>query len=750
MKECGDMSLFQRYFSTIGFQIGASISVLAALVAAICALSYLTLTDVEGHMDTLSRARLPALRDSTVIVARVAGLPQGFAELLRARTPEALELARARTAAEITGFQALAEKRSASGGAPMQEALQGMGGQLEALAASRLREMEQLSALQGALKDIDAILATVTQGFNDYNPKDVIRLRSEMIKTLTETDPEAMRVRGKKLAEVAQAVAAAVPKTKPEGKARLLALSDPEGGIAGMRRSYLQQVAISADLSAQALQGVQALAGEVSQSGLAALRLVETDAAAVTARARSVVRHLGQSAAGVALVILASLLLVRGRIIAPLKQLAARTRRLAGQDMRALDGMRQRGGEIGEMVQALCIFRDTIAENHRLADAARCAAEAQAEAQRAAQEQQRQAERAEAARAAAQERALARQEREEADRRRAEERRAEAERERVRAEQEQVVTGLATALQRLAEGDLTARLTLAFAPQYEDLRHNYNRALAQLASLVGTIRDSAEAIGEITGNLNAASVELSRRSEVNAAALEETAASVNTLAQSAREGAARVEETAAAAARTRAGALRSQEVVAAAEGAMGRIVSSAQAITRIISVIDDISFQTNLLALNAGVEAARAGEAGRGFAVVASEVRALALRAATAAREIGSLIEDSDKSVAEGVGLVTQTGAALREIVGAIDVISGTADEMALAYRSQSAGIEEISAATAQLDQSTQKNATLFHQSAAAGQDVLRQAETLSVAIARFVLEAAAPETASFRATRAA
>ncbi|MGO4853476.1 methyl-accepting chemotaxis protein [Phaeovulum sp. W22_SRMD_FR3] len=713
-------------------------------------LSYLTLQEFGGHMETLSQDRLPALRDSTTIVARVAGLPQGFAEVLRARSPEALEAARAGTAAEITGFQALADQRPAPEAAAIEVELGALAGQLEALAAARQAEMQVLAALQGALKDIDAILATVTQGFNDYNPKDVIKLRSEMIKTLTETDPEAMRVRGKKLAEAAALVAAAVPKTKPEGKARLVALSDPEGGIAGMRRAYLQQMQTTADLSAQALQGVQGLADRVSQTGLAALDLVQSDARTITTRMHAVVLHLGQSAAGVTLVILGTWALVRWRVVGPLKQLAARTRRLAGQDMQALDGMRARGGEMGEMLQALCIFRDTIAENHRLAEEGQRAAEAQARAQSAAQEQQRLAEREEAARAAAQARAIARQEREEAERSRAQDRRMAEERERLRAEQDQVVTGLARSLRRLAEGDLTARLTASFPAQYEDLRHDYNRAVAHLATLVGTIRDSAGAIEGITGDLNATSGALSRHSEMNAAALEETAASVNTLAHSARAGAARVEETATAAARTKAGALQSQQVVSAAEGAMSRIVSSAQAISKIISVIDDISFQTNLLALNAGVEAARAGEAGRGFAVVAAEVRALAQRAATAAREIGSLIEESGKSVAEGVDLVTRTGEALREIVSAIDVISANASDMALAYRSQSAGIEEISAATAQLDQSTQKNVALFHQTAFAGQDVLREAQGLSAAIACFVLDAAPAESAPRPLGRAA
>jgi methyl-accepting chemotaxis protein len=88
--------------------------------------------------------------------------------------------------------------------------------------------------------------------------------------------------------------------------------------------------------------------------------------------------------------------------------------------------------------------------------------------------------------------------------------------------------------------------------------------------------------------------------------------------------------------------------------AMERIEASARHMEQIIGVIDEIAFQTNLLALNAGVEAARAGESGRGFAVVAQEVRALAQRAADAAREIRQLILGSNEQVALGASLVNQ------------------------------------------------------------------------------------------------
>jgi methyl-accepting chemotaxis protein len=168
---------------------------------------------------------------------------------------------------------------------------------------------------------------------------------------------------------------------------------------------------------------------------------------------------------------------------------------------------------------------------------------------------------------------------------------------------------------------------------------------------------------------------------------------------------------------------------------MGEIQSASNRIAEITSVIDGIAFQTNILALNAAVEAARAGEQGRGFAVVASEVRTLAQRSAEAARQIKSLIGDSVAKVEAGGALVQDAGVTINEVVTQAQRVSDLIAEITAAAGEQSKGIEQVGQAVTQLDQTTQQNAALVEESAAAADSLKTQAERLSEAVSVFKLE---------------
>ncbi|SAL88020.1 methyl-accepting chemotaxis sensory transducer [Caballeronia arvi] len=160
-----------------------------------------------------------------------------------------------------------------------------------------------------------------------------------------------------------------------------------------------------------------------------------------------------------------------------------------------------------------------------------------------------------------------------------------------------------------------------------------------------------------------------------------------------------------------------------------------QKIGDIIAVMDSIAFQTNILALNAAVEAARAGEQGRGFAVVASEVRVLALRSASAAKEIKELIDHSARSVEAGAQQVSKAQTSMAEIVDAVTRVTAIMGEIASASAEQGVGIGQVNQAVAQIDENTQRNAAQVQEAAAAARSMEEQATSLSQIVEMFQID---------------
>ncbi|MHB8885477.1 MAG: methyl-accepting chemotaxis protein [Methylovirgula sp.] len=319
----------------------------------------------------------------------------------------------------------------------------------------------------------------------------------------------------------------------------------------------------------------------------------------------------------------------------------------------------------------------------------------------------------------------------------------------IKAERALITASIGAAVGKLADKDLSYRLTEDLPSAYHQLQTDLNTALQQLEQAMGQVANSAQTIKSGTSEISTAADDLSSRTEQQAASLEETAAAIEEVTSTVGKTAQNAVHAAAIVAATKVGAEKSHEIVSLAIDAMRRIKKSSQEIAQIIGVIDEIAFQTNLLALNAGVEAARAGDAGRGFAVVASEVRALAQRSAQAAKEIASLISSSTREVDQGVDLVGQTGTALEEIVAKVSDVDQVVSEIAAGAKEQATGLREINVAVGQMDQATQRNAAMVEETTAATRNLRLEMEELLGLIAHFNIGAeVVSQNASARTAR--
>ncbi len=461
----------------------------------------------------------------------------------------------------------------------------------------------------------------------------------------------------------------------------------------------LEAILRSGDLTALAqfndhslYQAIDPVAGNVSALVDVQIKEAQSDATAAAAAAKLSMIIMGVIAAVAALLLAFTTHVVINQVSKPLLAIGTVMRRLAGGDNSVEIPGVDRQDELGEMAGTVQVFKD----------AAIAKIKADAEALEAK-------ERAEAERKAAGEAAIAQ-------------------------EQASVVGVFGGAMEKLAAGDLTYRVTDALAPAYEKLRDDFNGSMAKLEETMTVIVGNAGGISNGSQEITAASDDLARRTEQQAASLEETAAALDEITATVRKTAEGAKEAREVVVSAKGGAENGGEIVAQARTAMDQIESSARQINQIIGVIDEIAFQTNLLALNAGVEAARAGDAGRGFAVVASEVRALAQRSAEAAKEIKTLIADSTAKVGEGVRLVGETGVALERIVTEVGQINSLVSEIAMAAQEQATGLQQVNVAVNQMDQVVQQNAAMVEESTAASHTLAREAKTLTGLMGQFRL----------------
>lgn len=248
------------------------------------------------------------------------------------------------------------------------------------------------------------------------------------------------------------------------------------------------------------------------------------------------------------------------------------------------------------------------------------------------------------------------------------------------------------------------------------------RVFVDLESVTGNVKNSADQIA-------ANGKSFADGSSSQAAALEETAASLEEISSMASQNADNSNQAAKLAMEVKRVCELGSQSMAQMNSAIADINRSANETEEILKTIDEIAFQTNLLALNAAVEAARAGDAGKGFAVVAEEVRSLAQRSAAAARDTADKIKRSKALADNGVSVSKEVAKYLDEISANASKSADLVKEIAAASTEQSSGIKQLNSGINELDRVTQMNAAMAEESAGAAQELQAQARALSSAL---------------------
>jgi len=286
---------------------------------------------------------------------------------------------------------------------------------------------------------------------------------------------------------------------------------------------------------------------------------------------------------------------------------------------------------------------------------------------------------------------------------------------------------------RIAQGQLHAPVEVPRA-DVSSVMFTLEQTRKKLIEVVAGVRDNATQVATASSEIAQGNQDLSSRTEAQASAVEQTAASMEELRTTIAHGSSNAQQASELAHRAAGIAADGGSAVTTLADTMRGIQASSHRIADIIGTIDGIAFQTNILALNAAVEAARAGELGRGFAVVAAEVRSLAQRSALAAGEIRDLITGSNDQIKRGTSQSEGAAQTIGEVVGAINQVAELIESVSRAAHEQSEGVSQVSDAITELDQTTQQNAALVEQSAAAALGLKRQADELQTAVSVFQL----------------
>ena len=262
----------------------------------------------------------------------------------------------------------------------------------------------------------------------------------------------------------------------------------------------------------------------------------------------------------------------------------------------------------------------------------------------------------------------------------------------------------------------------------ENIIVQYNRLLHELEVVSNKVSINSKQVSDISGQLATGSLTQSD-------SITELSSTITHISDDAVSNVSNVNSVKAYLSDMSMKIIRGNEQMKQMLTAMAEINKSSGEISKIIKVIDDITFQTNILALNAAVEAARAGAEGRGFAVVADEVRSLSLKTAQAASQTTVLIEASVSAVKKGAGLAEQTAAALLEVADKAELVNENIDEILKLFSGQAESMSAIMAGINQISEVIHNNSARSQESAASSDDLNNQAELLHLSLASFRLK---------------